>query len=68
MGLLTFINSSGIKAIIHWVLKSDELPDNNKYKFIFKINHKNSWQKSSIDLLKRISFDNITITEEYNEK
>jgi hypothetical protein len=48
---LTFLNSSGIKAVAKWIMKLSEVDDNQKY--IIKIVHNKdiTWQVTSLPTL-----------------
>jgi hypothetical protein len=48
---LRFLNSSGIREIVDWVLKMSKLPDDQKYKINFICSRQHKWQESSITTL-----------------
>jgi hypothetical protein len=48
---LTFLNSSGIKEFVEWIMKIDSLQDNRKYNITFLTNSELLWQESSISTL-----------------
>ena len=48
---LKFLNSSGIREIVDWVLKMSKLPDSEKYKINFICSAEHKWQESSITTL-----------------
>jgi len=48
---LIFMNSSGIKVIVEWLLKLEELPEEKKYKVLFIYDPKILWQESTINTL-----------------
>ena len=45
---LVFINSSGIKSLINWIMKLNDLEDSKKYKIIFLHNKNIPWQTTSL--------------------
>jgi len=51
IALLEFMNSSGIKEIVEWVLKLDDLDEKNSYKITFLYNPNILWQESSINTI-----------------
>ena len=48
---LKFLNSSGIRAIVAWVIKIGALPEDSKYVITFLCNPDYTWQESSISTL-----------------
>jgi hypothetical protein len=48
---LRFLNSSGIREIVDWVLKMSKLPEDEKYKINFVCSKQHKWQESSITTL-----------------
>lgn len=48
---LNFLNSSGIKEFVEWIMKLEFLPDDQKYSIIFQCNHEFLWQEPSIKTL-----------------
>ncbi|MBN2532795.1 MAG: anti-sigma factor antagonist [Spirochaetales bacterium] len=48
---LRFLNSSGIREIVDWVLKMSKLPEDSKYKINFVCSREHKWQESSISTL-----------------
>ncbi|MBN2444737.1 MAG: hypothetical protein JXJ04_25500 [Spirochaetales bacterium] len=48
---LRFLNSSGIREIVDWVLKMSKLPDSEKYMINFICSKQHKWQESSITTL-----------------
>lgn len=48
---LRFLNSSGIREIVDWVLKMSKLPEEKKYKINFICSREHKWQESSITTL-----------------
>lgn len=55
---LDFINSSGIRCFLDWVIKISSLEPASQYKIIFKIEMEREWQKESIHLIYKL-FKNI---------
>ncbi len=45
---LTFLNSCGVKEIVAWILKQDELDMEQKYQITFLCNPNYSWQELTI--------------------
>jgi hypothetical protein len=45
---LQFINSSGIKELVYWIMKATKLKDEHKYRIIFICNPEIEWQTDSI--------------------
>lgn len=45
---LTFLNSCGIKEIVAWILRQDELTEDKKYKIVFLCSSNYSWQELTI--------------------
>lgn len=60
---LHFINSSGIKCLILWILKIPNLEQKDQYNIVFVIDNNVTWQKSSISFLTALIPDKIFITE-----
>jgi hypothetical protein len=49
---LLFMNSGGIKSLVHWINNLIKTPDEEKYSLTFITNYKTyKWQSTSIDLL-----------------
>jgi hypothetical protein len=48
---LTFLNSSGIKEFVEWIMKIESLNENKKYNITFLTNSDLLWQESSISTL-----------------
>ncbi|MCX8059148.1 MAG: hypothetical protein N3A58_07020 [Spirochaetes bacterium] len=48
---LEFMNSSGIKVLVEWILRLEELPDDQRFKILFIYNPKILWQESTINTL-----------------
>jgi hypothetical protein len=59
---LQYINSSGIKCLLKWILKNYQgLDQNQKYAYIFVIDENTKWQADGIGFLKRIAPELISI-------
>jgi len=54
---LDYLNSSGIKEIVDWVMKLDELPENKKYQIKFICNPNALWQETSISTIEFLNTD-----------
>jgi hypothetical protein len=48
---LSFLNSSGIKSLIKWIMRQTELPDDQKYKIRFVYSSRITWQQTSLKAL-----------------
>ena len=48
---LTFLNSSGIKEFVEWIMKIEQLQENKQYNLVFLTNSELLWQESSISTL-----------------
>ncbi len=57
---LTFLNSSGIKEFVDWVIKLEELSDDQRYKINFQCNPELVWQESSISTIELLNSDYIS--------
>ncbi len=55
---LEFINSSGIKCIVSFILEKDE-----SSKVIFLIDSSKSWQEKTLEVIQSLDEDNIEIVE-----
>ncbi|MBN1696147.1 MAG: hypothetical protein JW881_01425 [Spirochaetales bacterium] len=52
---LRFINSSGIRCVIKWLLKiKDQTEAGKQYRLVFCISNQNEWQLSSLGFLKEL--------------
>jgi len=60
---LHFINSSGIKCLILWILKIPALSVKNQYNITFIIDNNITWQKNSISFLTALIPDKIYISD-----
>jgi len=45
---LAFLNSSGIKEVVNWILKLEKLPDNKRYIIKFVYNPDIKWQETFV--------------------
>lgn len=54
---LNFLNSSGIKEFVVWIMKLSELPDNQKYALKFICASDVKWQELSIGALVLLNSD-----------
>ncbi len=57
---LTFLNSSGIKEFVDWVIKLEDLSDDQRYKITFLCNPDLIWQESSISTIELLNSDYIS--------
>lgn len=48
---LAFLNSSGIKSLIKWIMRQTELPEAQKYKIKFLYSSRITWQQTSLKAL-----------------
>ncbi|MDB5099472.1 MAG: hypothetical protein JWM80_3893 [Cyanobacteria bacterium RYN_339] len=48
---LSFLNSSGIKSLIKWIMRQTELGDDQKYKINFLYSSRVTWQQTSLKAL-----------------
>ena len=48
---LSFLNSSGIKSLIKWIMRQTELADDQKYKINFLYSSRVTWQQTSLKAL-----------------
>jgi hypothetical protein len=48
---LNFLNSSGIKEFVEWIMKLEFLPEDQRYSIVFICNHEYLWQEPSIRTL-----------------
>lgn len=52
---LTSLNSAGIKVLAAWISIIDNLPEDKKYRIIFRCNSAHLWQETSITTLIMLS-------------
>lgn len=48
---LAFLNSSGIKSLIKWIMRQTELPASQKYAIRFLYSSRITWQQTSLKAL-----------------
>jgi hypothetical protein len=61
---LLFINSSGIRCLIKWLMRLKDIKDSKKrYNMIFLISKEYEWQHSSLGFLKELCPDLIQLKE-----
>jgi hypothetical protein len=58
---LRFMNSSGIREFVHWILKLNNIPTEKKYKVIISYSTRETWQTSSLPVLYKLQPDLITL-------
>lgn len=63
---LTFMNSSGIKEIMTWVLKQKILPDRQKYRIVFQCNPTIGWHEISFTSIMWLNKEYIAIENNKN--
>ncbi len=51
---LTFMNSSGIRCLISWIMKVNDLGPGNRYAMTMQYNPRITWQESSIRVLTKL--------------
>ena len=51
---LDYINSSGIKTLISWIMESKEIPDDRKYTIHIIHNPEIVWQNSTLPVLQKL--------------
>lgn len=56
-----FMNSSCLTKVIHWIAKMKALPEESRYRIRFKANMRVPWQKRSLEALRCLATDWITI-------
>jgi len=61
---LTFMNSSGIKTIISWIMKLNDVPAEKRYKINIIYNPNITWQESSIQVMQQLFPDFIVVETE----
>ena len=61
---LSYVNSSGIKTIISWLMKSKDVPDGKGYKVKIIQNSDIAWQESTFPVIQKLFPDLITFAEE----
>lgn len=58
---LIYMNSSGIKILINWIMKINDEPRENYYCINFISNSDIAWQESTLPVLHKLFPDNILI-------
>ena len=58
---LTFMNSSGLQTMINWIMKLNDVPEENRYKINVIYNSEITWQASSLPVLQRLLPDFILV-------
>jgi len=48
---LEFLNSSGIKSLIKWIMRQTELPEDRQYRIRFLYSNRVTWQQTSLKAL-----------------
>ena len=59
---LSFLNSSGIKEFLSWILRRNRIPVEKKYKINFLFDPSISWQPVTLPRLRDLDPDGITLT------
>lgn len=59
---LAFLNSSGIKEFLSWILRRNRIPREKKYKINFLFDPSISWQPVTLPRLRDLDPDGITLT------
>jgi hypothetical protein len=57
---LSFLNSSGIREIVNWILLLNNMPEEKKYAIHIKYNSRHQWQESSISTFVCLNPDLVT--------
>lgn len=60
---LSFMNSSGIKELVNWIMKVNVLPPENKYKINLVYSKSITWQVSSLPVLQKLHPDVVEVKE-----
>jgi hypothetical protein len=58
---LDFINSSGIKCFLKWVMKISQLSSDKRYTMVIYISKEMDWQELSLGFIKRLAPDSVKI-------
>jgi anti-anti-sigma factor len=58
---LRFMNSSGIKEFVHWILQLNNTPAESKYHVTILYSSKETWQASSLPVLQKLHPDLIQL-------
>src|SRR5512137_2577021 len=59
---LVFLNSSGIKEFLSWILRRNRIPPEKKYKINFLFDPAVSWQSVTLPRLRDLDPDGIVLT------
>lgn len=51
---LTFMNSSGLKVMVNWIMKLKDAPAATRYRMVFVRNKDITWQGSSLPILQKL--------------
>jgi hypothetical protein len=57
---LSFLNSSGIKSLIKWIMRQTELDEEQKYKIKFLYSGRVTWQQTSLKALTYLAPKTVT--------
>ncbi len=60
---LSFMNSSGIKELVNWIMKVNVLPPDQKYKINLIYSKSITWQVSSLPVLQKLHPDVVEVKE-----
>lgn len=58
---LTFMNSSGLKVMVNWIMKLKDVPADSRYRLVLQRNKDITWQGSSLPILQKLLPDAITV-------
>jgi len=58
---LEFMNSSGIKTVITWIMRLNDLSDSEQYSVAIRFNPDITWQESSVHVMKQLFPDLISL-------
>lgn len=58
---LSFMNSSGIKEMVNWIMKVNVTPAPNKYKINLIYSRSITWQESSLPVLQKLHPDVVEV-------
>ena len=61
MKSLDFINSSGLKCFVNWILNLKKIEKTKQYKIVLLLNPSESWQKKSFSVISLLYKDHIKI-------
>lgn len=60
---LTFMNSSGIGALVKWLMMIPSMPDDNRYKVKIILNKDIAWQNRGLKILTSFLSDHIELID-----